>query len=49
MTLKADVYSFGILMLETISGRSSSLSTWGITRKVLLEWAWELYEEGRLL
>ncbi|XP_022036020.1 putative serine/threonine-protein kinase isoform X1 [Helianthus annuus] len=49
LTLKADVYSFGVLMLETISGRSSSLSTWGISQKVLLEWAWELYEEGRLL
>ncbi|KAJ0797847.1 putative protein kinase RLK-Pelle-DLSV family [Helianthus annuus] len=49
LTLKADVYSFGVLMLETLSGRSSSLSTWGISQKVLLEWAWELYEEGRLL
>ncbi|KAI3716927.1 hypothetical protein L1987_68164 [Smallanthus sonchifolius] len=49
LTLKADVYSFGVLVLETISGRSSSLSSWGTTQKVLLEWAWELYEEGRLL
>lgn len=49
LTLKADVYSFGVLILETISGRSSSTSSWGTTQKVLLEWAWELYEEGRLL
>ncbi|KAK9064246.1 hypothetical protein SSX86_015626 [Deinandra increscens subsp. villosa] len=49
LTLKADVYSFGVLVLETISGRSSSLSSWDISQKVLLEWAWELYEEGRLL
>ncbi|XP_076942216.1 putative serine/threonine-protein kinase [Bidens hawaiensis] len=49
LTLKADVYSFGVLMLETISGRSSSSSSWGTMQKVLLEWAWELYEEGRLL
>ncbi|KAL8228687.1 hypothetical protein R6Q57_013587 [Mikania cordata] len=49
LTLKADVYSFGVLVLETISGRSSSLSSWGTTQKVLLEWAWELYEKGKLL
>ncbi|XP_071714501.1 putative serine/threonine-protein kinase isoform X1 [Rutidosis leptorrhynchoides] len=49
LTLKADVYSFGVLVLETISGRSSSISSWGRMQKVLLEWAWELYEEGKLL
>ncbi|KAJ0456168.1 putative protein kinase RLK-Pelle-DLSV family [Helianthus annuus] len=49
LTLKADVYSFGVLVLETISGKSSSLSSWGTTQKVLLEWAWELYQEGKLL
>ncbi|KAI7738158.1 hypothetical protein M8C21_007541 [Ambrosia artemisiifolia] len=49
LTLKADVYSFGVLVLETISGKSSSLSSWGTTQKVLLEWAWELYQEGRLI
>ncbi|XP_076959044.1 cold-responsive protein kinase 1-like isoform X2 [Bidens hawaiensis] len=49
LTLKADVYSFGVLVLEIISGRSSSLSSWGTDQKVLLEWAWGLYEEGRLL
>lgn len=49
LTLKADVYSFGVLVLETISGRSSSISGWGATQKLLLEWAWELYEEGKLL
>lgn len=49
LTLKADVYSFGVLLLETISGRSSSASSWGAMPKVLLEWAWELYGEGKLL
>ncbi|KAK1420091.1 hypothetical protein QVD17_21416 [Tagetes erecta] len=49
LTLKADVYSFGVLLLETITGRSSSLSSWSTTQKDLLEWAWELYEEGKLL
>nr|XP_043622730.1 cold-responsive protein kinase 1-like isoform X2 [Erigeron canadensis] len=49
LTLKADVYSFGVLILEIVSGRSSSISSWGTTQKVLLERAWELYEEGKLL
>ncbi|CAN1284148.1 Cold-responsive protein kinase 1 [Linum perenne] len=49
LTKKADVYSFGILVLETISGKSSSRCSWGGTLKLLLEQAWEMYEEGRLL
>ncbi|CAL1372757.1 unnamed protein product [Linum trigynum] len=49
LTKKADVYSFGILLLEIISGRSSSKASWGGTEKLLLEQAWQLYEEGRLL
>ncbi|KAF3451505.1 hypothetical protein FNV43_RR07600 [Rhamnella rubrinervis] len=50
LTLKADVYSFGVLILETISGRSSAKENWGGTQqKFLLEWAWQLHEEGRLL
>ncbi|XP_021740550.1 putative serine/threonine-protein kinase [Chenopodium quinoa] len=49
LTMKADVYSFGVLILEIISGQSSSKSNWGGSNKLLLEWAWQLYEEGRLL
>ncbi|XP_065878120.1 cold-responsive protein kinase 1-like isoform X1 [Euphorbia lathyris] len=49
LTMKADVYSFGILILEIISGRSSARSNWGGTEKLLLQWAWELHIEGRLL
>ncbi|CAN0852976.1 Cold-responsive protein kinase 1 [Linum grandiflorum] len=49
LTKKADVYSFGILVLETISARSSSRCGWGDRQKLLLEQAWEMYEEGRLL
>lgn len=49
LTLKADVYSFGVLVLEIISGRGSSTSGWGASQKLLLEWAWELYEEGKLV
>ncbi|XP_058214475.1 putative serine/threonine-protein kinase isoform X2 [Rhododendron vialii] len=49
LTKKADVYSFGVLVLEILSGRSSSKSTFGVDLLVLVEWAWKLREEGRLL
>ncbi|KAL6645835.1 hypothetical protein ACP70R_017443 [Stipagrostis hirtigluma subsp. patula] len=49
LTKKADIYSFGVLVLEVISGRSSSTSTWGRDMHVLVEWTWKLREEGRLL
>ncbi|GLT54208.1 hypothetical protein SLA2020_274260 [Shorea laevis] len=49
LTMKADVYSFGVLVLEIISGRSSARANWDGMEKFLLEWAWQLYEEERLL
>ncbi|PPD71524.1 hypothetical protein GOBAR_DD31578 [Gossypium barbadense] len=49
LTMKADVYSFGVLVLEIISGRSSSKTNWGGTMRLLLEWAWQLHEEGKLI
>ncbi|WVZ06802.1 hypothetical protein V8G54_020148 [Vigna mungo] len=49
LTKKADVYSFGILMLEVISGKSSSISAFDEDYLVLVEWAWKLKEENRLL
>ncbi|KAK9681914.1 hypothetical protein RND81_10G036500 [Saponaria officinalis] len=49
LTKKADVYSFGVLILEIISGQSSSKANWGGSQKYLLEWAWQLYEDGKLL
>ncbi|XP_059282740.1 cold-responsive protein kinase 1-like [Lycium ferocissimum] len=36
LTAKADVYSFGVLILETVSGRSSGSGTWQ-GQKLLLE------------
>lgn len=38
LTKKADIYSFGVLLLEVISGESSSKSTWGPNMHVLVEW-----------
>ncbi|KFK38286.1 hypothetical protein AALP_AA3G094700 [Arabis alpina] len=49
LTKKADVYSFGILVLEVISGGSSSRAAFGDEYLVLVEWVWKLREEGRLL
>lgn len=49
LTMKADIYSFGVLILETVSGRSSSSSIWQGDKKSLLEWAWRLYQEEKLL
>nr|GMC99692.1 putative serine/threonine-protein kinase [Ipomoea batatas] len=49
LTKKADVYSFGVLVLEIISGRSSSYDAFGEDLLILLEWTWKLREEGRLV
>ncbi|KAH0457602.1 hypothetical protein IEQ34_012917 [Dendrobium chrysotoxum] len=49
LTKKADIYSFGVLMLEIISGRNSARSVWGLDMKLLLEWTWQLRNEDRLL
>ncbi|KAK9196083.1 hypothetical protein WN943_004211 [Citrus x changshan-huyou] len=49
LTKKADVYSFGVLLLEIISGRSSSKAAFGDDMLILIEWTWKLREEGRLL
>ncbi|XP_062227159.1 cold-responsive protein kinase 1-like isoform X2 [Phragmites australis] len=47
LTKKADIYSFGVLVLEIVSGRSSSRSLLA-DDKILIEKAWELYEAKRL-
>ncbi|WOG85178.1 hypothetical protein DCAR_0104366 [Daucus carota subsp. sativus] len=49
LTKKADVFSFGVLILEIVSGRSSGKPSWGGIQKLLLEWVRQLYEEGQLL
>ncbi|KAK8951748.1 putative leucine-rich repeat receptor-like serine/threonine-protein kinase [Platanthera zijinensis] len=49
LTKKADVYSFGVLILEIISGRGNSRSIFGPEMKDLLDWTWQLWSEDRLL
>ncbi|KAH9556092.1 hypothetical protein CY35_07G008400 [Sphagnum magellanicum] len=45
---KVDVYSFGILLLEIISGRKNIDFTLSIDKIYLLEWAWFLHENKML-
>lgn len=47
LTKKADIYSFGVLVLEIVSGTSSSRSILN-EDKILLQKTWELYEAKRL-
>ncbi|XP_064973846.1 putative serine/threonine-protein kinase isoform X2 [Musa acuminata AAA Group] len=57
LTKKADVYSFGVLVIEIISSRSSSKTYWSGLGQSLLEWvsqsiifqvSWQLFGEGRI-
>ncbi|XP_062183752.1 cold-responsive protein kinase 1-like [Phragmites australis] len=48
LTKKADIYSFGVLVLEIVSGKSSSRSLL-TDDQVLIEKTWELYEAKRLM
>ncbi|KAJ7544700.1 hypothetical protein O6H91_09G090100 [Diphasiastrum complanatum] len=47
LTEKADVFSFGVVMLELVSGKKCVTSDADYV--LLLEWAWQLYEENRLM
>ncbi|GMN46950.1 hypothetical protein TIFTF001_016133 [Ficus carica] len=45
LTKKTDVFAFGILALEIVSGRRISDSNLEGKKIYLLEWAWNLYEQ----
>lgn len=49
LTKKADIYSFGVFMLEIVSGRSNKDSSLPGEQQFLLETTWQLHEENRLL
>ncbi|KAK1273351.1 Cysteine-rich receptor-like protein kinase 2 [Acorus gramineus] len=46
---KVDTYSYGVVVLEIISGRKSNDIKLEVVFQYLLEWAWKLYEEDRLM
>ncbi|KAJ4945375.1 hypothetical protein NE237_000146 [Protea cynaroides] len=49
LTEKADVFGFGIVALEIISGRLNSDTDVNGDKVYLLEWAWDLRESNREL
>ncbi|KAH9302287.1 hypothetical protein KI387_013870, partial [Taxus chinensis] len=49
LSTKADVYSFGVLLLEILSGRKNTDIHLSQGMQNLLEWAWRLYMGGAVL
>ncbi|XP_057486176.1 cold-responsive protein kinase 1-like [Actinidia eriantha] len=49
LTRKADVYSFGVLLVEVVSGRCNTNSRLPVEEKYLLERTWNLYERRELV
>ncbi|KAK9124285.1 hypothetical protein Sjap_013887 [Stephania japonica] len=49
LTRKSDVYSFGVLLLEILSGRCVVDFQLDIGEHYLVEKAWEMYKDGKLL
>ncbi|XP_077253402.1 putative LRR receptor-like serine/threonine-protein kinase At1g56140 [Tasmannia lanceolata] len=49
LTEKADVFAFGVVALEVISGRPNAESSLDEEKIYLLEWVWYLHENNREL
>ncbi|KAL4390664.1 hypothetical protein HN51_011602 [Arachis hypogaea] len=49
LTRKADIYSFGVLIVEIISGRSNTNTLLPKGNQYILETTWELYERRELI
>ncbi|XP_058219055.1 cold-responsive protein kinase 1 [Rhododendron vialii] len=49
LTRKADVYSFGVLLVEIVTGRCNTDNRLPIAEQYLLERTWELYERRELV
>ncbi|KAJ7942933.1 Receptor-like kinase [Quillaja saponaria] len=49
LSVKADVFSFGVLVLELISGQRNSAFNFQVDAQNLLDWAYKLYKKGRSL
>ncbi|KAL1221494.1 putative LRR receptor-like serine/threonine-protein kinase [Cardamine amara subsp. amara] len=47
LTEKTDVYAFGVVVLELVSGRPNSDENLEDEQRYLLEWAWTLHEKSR--
>ncbi|KAA8532544.1 hypothetical protein F0562_032640 [Nyssa sinensis] len=49
LSVKADVFSFGVVVLELISGQKNSNFKPNPDAQNLLEWVWKLYKKGKSL
>ncbi|VVA94792.1 unnamed protein product [Arabis nemorensis] len=49
LTEKTDVYAFGVVALELVSGRPNSDTHLEDEQMYLLEWAWNLHEKNRVV
>ncbi|ESQ28131.1 hypothetical protein EUTSA_v10018598mg [Eutrema salsugineum] len=49
LSVKADVFSFGVVVLELISGQKNSSFSLRHPDLTLLEWAYKLYKKGRTM
>ncbi|CAN8235686.1 unnamed protein product [Cochlearia groenlandica] len=49
LSVKADVFSFGVVVLELISGQKNSSFSMRHPDQTLLEWAYRLYKKGRTM
>ncbi|KAJ0516881.1 putative protein kinase RLK-Pelle-DLSV family [Helianthus annuus] len=49
LTRKADVYSFGVLLIEIVSGRCNTNSLLPLEEQFILERTWDLYERNELV
>eukprot|EP01018_Ginkgo_biloba_P036602 Gb_13103 [translate_table: standard] len=49
LSVKADIYSFGVLLLEIVSGRKNTDSHLPPEAQNILEWIWRLYKRGQIL
>ncbi|XP_050145026.1 probable LRR receptor-like serine/threonine-protein kinase At1g56130 isoform X2 [Malus sylvestris] len=49
LTEKADVFGFGVVILEILSGRPNSYNNLDLEKIYLLEWVWTLHENDQTL
>ncbi|RID55151.1 hypothetical protein BRARA_G02430 [Brassica rapa] len=49
LSVKADVFSFGVVVLELISGQKNSSFSMRHADQTLLEWVYKLYKKGRTM
>ncbi|GLJ21235.1 hypothetical protein SUGI_0389360 [Cryptomeria japonica] len=49
LSVKADVYSFGVLLLEIVSGKKNTDIHVSQGMETLIEWTWRLYRGGNTL